>query len=63
MKCQGEIDLYVVKPLYDMRHIFKENTEVKALCLCANVAFEELLWNGESHNQRDGLMDRFTYIL
>ena len=63
MVCIGEIDLYVIKPLYNMRYIFKENTEVKALCFCANVAFEEFLWNGEIHNQHDGLMDRFTYIL
>ena len=60
---RGEMDLYVIKPLYDMRHIFKENTEVKALCFCANVSFEELLWNAESHKKRDRLMERFTYIL
>ena len=60
---RGEIDLYVIKPLYDMRHIFKENTEVRALCFCANAAFEEFLWNGEIHNQRDGLMDMSINIL
>ena len=59
----ADIDFYVIKPLFDMRHIFKENTEVKALCLCANYAFEELLWNAESHKKRDRLMERFTDIL
>ena len=62
MERRGEMDLYVVKPFYDMRHILKENMEVKALCFCANVAFDELLWSAESHKKRDRLMDRFTYI-
>ena len=58
-----DIDWHVIKPLYDMRHIFKEDTEVKALCFCTNYAIEELLWNTESHLQRDRLMGMFTDIL
>ena len=63
MESRDNIDWHVIKPLYDMRHIFKEDTEVKALCFCTNYAFEELLWNPESHLQRDRLMERFTDIL
>ena len=63
MERREDIDWRVIKPLYDMRHIFKEDTEVKALFFCANDAFEVLLCNAESHLQRDRLMERFTDIL
>jgi hypothetical protein len=63
MSGRDTIDWHVIKPLYDMRHIFKEDTEVKALCFCTNFAFEVLLWNAESHLQRERLMERLTDIL
>ena len=53
LKRIGEIDCVVILALYDIRHIFKQNTEVKKLCFCANAAFEDLFFNAESYKCRD----------
>ena len=63
LKRRGEIDSVVILALYDVKHMFKVNTDVQTLCFCANAAFEVLFFNPESYKRRDRFMTRFIGIL